>query len=68
MTNNYKHVLSHILSYEAKKYDAPCSADTHLNQAIYLLLQENNDTSEFTTDNLERIEEALEEMKLLGKL
>ena len=68
MTNNYKQILSHILSYEAKKYDAPCSADTHLNHAIYLLFKENNDTKGFTTENLERIEEALEEMKLLGKV
>ena len=65
MINNYKRILSHILSYEAKKYDAPCSADTHLNQAIYLLFKENNDTSGFTTEDLKRIEEALEEMKLL---
>lgn len=62
---NTKRILAHILSYEAKKYDAPCSANTHLNQAIYLLFQENNDTSGFTTKNLERIEEALEEMRLL---
>jgi len=68
MINKYKQVLSHILSYEAKKYDAPCSADTHLNQAIYLLLQESGDTSGFSTEKLERIEEALEEMKLFKKL
>jgi len=37
-----------------------------LNQAIYLLLQENNDTSGSTTETLERIEEVLEEMKMLG--
>lgn len=65
MTNT-KRILSHLLSYEAKKYDAPCSASTHLNQAIYLLIQEDNDTSGFTSENLERIDEALEEMKLLG--
>ena len=34
-------------------------------EAIYLLSQENKDISGFTTENLERIEEALEEMKLL---
>ena len=68
MTNIYKRILSQILSYEAKKYDAPCSANTHLNQAIHLLLQENIDTSGFPTEDLKRIEEALEEMKLLGKI
>ena len=68
MTSKYKQILGQILSYEAKKHDAPCSANTHLNQAIYLLLQENNDTSGFTTEGLERIEEALGEMKLLGKI
>ena len=61
MINIYKTILGHILSYEAKKFDAPCSADTHLNQAIYLLFQESNDTSGFTVENLERIEEALDE-------
>jgi hypothetical protein len=66
MTNNYKQILGQILSYEAKKYDASCSADTHLNQAIYLLFKENTYTSGFTTENIERIEKALEEMELLG--
>ena len=66
MTTKYKQILGQILSYEAKKYDAPCSADTYLNQAIYLLLQESDDTSGFTSENLERIEEALEEIKFSG--
>ena len=62
---NAKRILAHILNYEAKKNEAPCSADTHLNQAIYLLSLEVEDTSGFTKENLDRIEDAIEELSLL---
>ena len=60
-------ILSNIIAYILKQEDAPCSASTHLNTAIYLLSKETPEWVTFNHTAKEIIEEAIEELYLLGK-